>query len=101
VANDTFLVYNLLFYQCISDVLIVMFFCDMCSCAFICLVLLISSGWVPILVFFIYKGFSFHTVLWLGYMAWTFDFAHKSYFNVEFEIPTNIFFVAKFCQMVK
>jgi hypothetical protein len=38
-----FLVYNVLFYQCISDVLIVMFIRDMCSCAFICLVLLVDG----------------------------------------------------------
>lgn len=40
LAEDAFLVYGLLFYLCITGVLIVMFFNDLCFGAFICLVLL-------------------------------------------------------------
>jgi len=53
---DAFLVYGLLFYYCISGVLIVMFFPDMCSHAFICLVLLMDG--FPSPPFFYIQGFS-------------------------------------------
>jgi hypothetical protein len=43
VTDDIFLVYGLLFYKCISGVLIVMFFHDMCYCTYICLVLLVDG----------------------------------------------------------
>jgi hypothetical protein len=43
VADNAFLVQNLLFHYCISGVLIIMFFCGMCSGAFICLVLLVNG----------------------------------------------------------
>jgi hypothetical protein len=52
---DAFLVYGLLFCYCISDVLIVMFFLDMCSHAFICLMLLMDG--FPSPPFFIYNVF--------------------------------------------
>jgi hypothetical protein len=47
------------------------------------------------LFFYIQGIIFFHMVLWFGCMAWTFDFAHKSYFNVEFEIPINFFLCGK------
>jgi hypothetical protein len=43
---------------CISGVLIVMFFCDMCSHAFICLVLRVDGFQLPIPAFFYIQGFS-------------------------------------------
>ncbi len=41
----------------VSGVLIVMFFHDMCSHAFICLVLLVDGFQLPIPAFFIYRVF--------------------------------------------
>jgi hypothetical protein len=55
-TDNAFLVHNLLYHYCISGVLIMMSFCDMCSGAFICLVLLVNG--FPSLPFFIH-GFSF------------------------------------------
>jgi hypothetical protein len=51
MADDAFIVYDLLFYLCITHVLIVMFFSGLCFCAFICLVLLVDG--LPSLLLFI------------------------------------------------
>ncbi len=55
--TNAFLVHNLLLHYCISGVLIMMFFCDMCYGAFICLVLLVNG--FPSLPF-LYTWFFFH-----------------------------------------
>lgn len=55
VADNIFVVYNLLFYWCNSGVLIVMFQGDMCSHAFLCLVFLVDG--LLSLPFFIYWVF--------------------------------------------
>jgi hypothetical protein len=64
VTDDAILVYNSLFYQCISDVLIVMFIRDMCSCAFICLVLLVDGVYIPSLPLYIYIYIRFFFFWW-------------------------------------
>ncbi len=43
VIDYAFLIYNLLYDQCINGVLIVKFFCDMCSHAFVCLIFLVDK----------------------------------------------------------
>ncbi len=55
VIDVTFLIYKLLYDQCINGVLIVMFFCDMCSHAFICLIFLVDK--FSSILFFIYMVF--------------------------------------------
>jgi hypothetical protein len=50
VVDDSFLIYNLLFYKLLMVFLIVVFFHDMCSRAFICLILLVDGFlFLPIL----------------------------------------------------
>ncbi len=59
VINNAFSIYSLLFYQCISGVLVARFFHDMCSFAFICLVFL-GDGFPSLAFFFCVQGsFSF------------------------------------------
>jgi energy-coupling factor transporter transmembrane protein EcfT len=53
--KQCFQVLSLLFYLCISGVLIVMFFTGLCFGAFICLVFLVDG--LPSLLFYIYRVF--------------------------------------------
>ncbi len=65
--NKSAAIYGLLFYQYTCGILIVMFFCDLCSRAFICLVLLLVDG---VAILFNIQGFSSN--LWdklLGYVT--------------------------------
>ncbi len=56
MVDNVFLVYDLLFYLCITGVLIVMFCSGLCFWAFICLVLLVDG--LSSLLFYI-QGFFF------------------------------------------